>query len=91
MNERMRDNRSPHAEDDSPMNANPILIASGRAFWIGMFICGLLGLVFLSIVVQDPGAGKLKYIVLTALFFGGFLLVLYLSGVFNPRPPSSPD
>jgi hypothetical protein len=90
LNERMRENQSRFGEDDSPMNANPLLIASGKLFWLGMFVVGILGLIFLSVVFQDPASGKIKYVILTALFSGGFLLALYLLGVFSPRtPPSS--
>lgn len=95
LNERMREIHLQFGEDDSPMNANPLLIASGRLFWLGMFVVGILGLIFLSVVFQDPGSGKMKYVVLSVVVFGGVLLALHLMGVFSPRapqpPPSSPE
>lgn len=90
LNERMRENQRQFGEDESPMNANPLLIASGKLFWLGMFVCAIVGLIFLSVVVQDPGSGKVKYVTLTVLFCGGFLLALHLLGVFSPRPPQPP-
>ncbi len=90
MNERLRETQSALGDDDSPMNSNPFLIASGRTFWIGMFILGVVGMVFLSVLFQDPGAGNLKYAVLGALALGVVLLVVYLGGGYSPRPPQPP-
>lgn len=90
MNEKLRENQSLLGDDDSPMNSNPFLIASGRTFWIGMFVIGIIGMIFLSVLFQDPGAGNLKYSVLGGLAVGVVVLVVYLAGGFSPRPPQPP-